>query len=381
MNKEDIETRVCMLQSHLDGLIERVQRNEVTLKRFQDLEMRLLSLNSLKDLVQHVLDDIQVAFDLDSLCLVLADKKAEVQTFLSEDGFRFDDYSNLMLLENVNVFKEKLGVAQRILLGMSNDVLSNEFWPKNNKKPVAVAMLPLVRRGVYLGCLVLGSKDRERFLPAMDTYFLQRLSSVLSVCFENTSNFEQLSRSSLFDTLTGVNNRRFFEQRLNEEILRSLRTADDLTCLFIDIDFFKKVNDSYGHQIGDQALKHVADALKSQLRSNDILARYGGEEFVVLLPTASELKGNEVAERMRACVEACPLTLQSGKKLKMTVSIGTSTFIVDKPRAFKELDGAVLIEVADKSLYKAKNSGRNKVCSGGEVRAEPLDSNTSFSAG
>jgi len=372
MNKEDIETRVCMLQSHLDGLIERVQRNEVMLKRFQDLEMRLLSLNSLKDLVQHVLDDIQVAFDLDSLCLVLADKSTDIQTFLSEDGFRFDEYLNLILIENIEVFKLKLGVSQRIVLGLSSDVLSEEFWPKSTKKPEAVAVLPLVRRGVYLGCLVLGSNDHERFIPTMDTYFLQRLSSVLSVCLENTSNFEQLSRSSLFDTLTGVNNRRFFEQRLDEEILRSLRTADDLTCLFVDIDFFKKVNDTYGHQIGDQALKHVADSLKSQLRSNDILARYGGEEFVVLLPTASELKGNEVAERMRACVEACPLALQSGKQLSMTVSIGTSTFIVDKPRAYKELDGAVLVQVADKALYKAKNAGRNKVYSGGEVRAEPL---------
>lgn len=365
-----------MLQSHLDGMIERVQRNEVTLKRFQDLEMRLLSLNSLKELTQHVLEDVQQTFELDSLCLVLADKKSEIKQFLSEGGFRFDEFLNLLLLEKVEIFKSKLGVAQRIVLGASADVLPEVFWPGATSVPAAVAILPLVRRGVYLGCLVLGSEDQERFQPSMDTYFLERLSKVLSVCLENTTNYEQLMRSSLFDTLTGINNRRFFEQRLHEEILRSLRTMDNLTCLFIDIDFFKKVNDTYGHQTGDHALKHVSDVLKNQLRSNDIIARYGGEEFVVLLPTASEIKGNEVAERMRAALEASPVELPTGKGLHLTVSIGSSTFIVPQSGAYKELEGAVLIDMADKALYKAKNAGRNQVCSGGEVVAELLAANT-----
>ncbi|PCI17283.1 MAG: diguanylate cyclase [Piscirickettsiaceae bacterium] len=380
MVEEDLETQVCMLQSHLDGMIERVQRNEATAKRFQDMEMRLLSLNSLQELTQHILQDVQLAFSLDSLCLVLSDKDADVKQFLSEDGFHFEDYSNLLLLSDVNVFKSKLGLSHRIMLGASADVLADEFWPAGATKPAVVAILPLVRRGVCLGCLVLGSNEEERFQPAMDTYFLERLSKVLSVCMENTVNYEQLRRSSLFDTLTGVNNRRFFEQRLQEEILRSLRTADSLTCLFIDIDFFKKVNDSFGHQVGDLALKHVADSLKSQLRSNDILARYGGEEFVALLPTATEVKGKDVAERMRACIESSPIEILDGKMLKMTVSIGTSTFVVAKAGAHKEVAGEELIKVADKALYKAKNSGRNKVFSGGEVEAEPLSNKAAFGA-
>ena len=373
MDNEDLETQVCILQSHLDRLVERVQRNELTLKEFQDLEMRLLSLNSLKELTEHILQDVQLAFALDSLSLVLADKDTEIKQFLLEDGFRFEEFSNLLLLADVDLFKSKLGVSQRIMLGKSGDVLAAEFWPANTSRPAAVAVLPFVRRGVCLGCLVLGSQEVDRFQPTMDTYFLERLSKVLSVCMENTINYEQLKRSSLFDTLTGVNNRRFFEQRLNEEVLRSLRTTDCLTCLFVDIDFFKKVNDTHGHQVGDLALKHAADSLKSQLRSNDIIARFGGEEFVVLLPTASEEKGCEVAERMRTCIESSVLKLQGGAALKMTVSIGTSTFVVEKVGSHKNIDTAVLIEVADKALYQAKNSGRNQVVSGGKIFAEPLD--------
>lgn len=369
IKEEDLVTQVCMLESHLDGMIERAQRNEATLKRFHDLEMRLLSLNSLRELIEHILQSVQLAFKLESLSLALADKDGEIKQFLTEDGLRFSDHKNLVLVSKIALFKEKLGTTQQVFLGQSDDVLPEEFWSTEIIKPKTVAIIPLLRRGVYLGCIVLGSQETARFQPNMDTYFLERMSNVLSVCLENTLNYEHLRRSSLFDTLTGVNNRRFFEQRIEEEILRSLRTGDNLTCLFIDIDFFKKVNDTYGHQVGDVALKHVADLLKSQLRSNDILARYGGEEFVALLPTASEEKGMEVAERMRSCVAASALMMTNDQMVDITVSLGLSTFVVPQLGALKEIDGKVLVDMADKALYLAKKAGRNCVMSGGELSA------------
>jgi two-component system cell cycle response regulator len=367
--EDDLETQVCMLQSHMDGMILRAQKNEDMLKRFQDLEMRLLSLNSLRELIEHIYDDAKLVFNLDSMSLVLADEDGEIEQFLTEDGFRFDEYQSILLLSNVSLFKENLGMSQRTLLGNAADVLADEFWRSGVAVPKTVAIIPLVRRGVFLGCMVFGSEDESRFQVDMATYFLERLGKVLSVCMENTLNYEQLRRSSLFDTLTGVNNRRFFEQRMDEEILRSLRTGDSLSCLFVDIDLFKKVNDNFGHQVGDVALMHVADQLRSQLRSNDVLARYGGEEFVAILPTASEKKGIEVAERMRKAVASSVLDIPDNKRLEITVSIGVATFIVDKPGISKAIDKAVLIDVADKALYSAKNAGRNLVFSGGEVMA------------
>jgi diguanylate cyclase (GGDEF)-like protein len=273
-------------------------------------------------------------------------------------------------LSDTDVFKAKLGLSQRIVLGDASDVLAKEFWPASKAMPQTVAIIPLLRRGVYLGCMVFGSEDGARYQVDMATYFLDRLGKVLSVCMETTLNYEQLRRSSLFDTLTGVNNRRFFEQRLDEEILRSLRTGDSLSCLFIDIDLFKKVNDNFGHQVGDIALRHVAEQLRSQLRSNDVLARYGGEEFVAILPTAAEKKGVEVAERMREAVAKSVVEITEDESLEITVSIGVSTFIVDQPGLSKAIDRAVLIDAADKALYRAKNSGRNLVLSGGEVIAQ-----------
>jgi len=364
---DNLETQVCMLESHMDGMIERAKKNEEMLKRFQDLDMRLLSLNSLRELVEHIHDDAKLVFKLTSLSLVLADGNGEIQQFLAEDGFKFEDFNSVMLLSDVALFKARLGLSPSVLLGDAEQILPKEFWPLTTVMPKTVAIIPLLRRGVYLGCMVFGSEDDVRFQLGMATYFLDRLGKVLSVCMENTLNYEQLRRSSLFDTLTGINNRLFFEQRIDEELLRSIRTGDSLSCLFIDIDWFKKVNDGYGHQVGDMALRHVATELRKQLRSNDILARYGGEEFVALLPTASEQKGIEVAERMRVAVESSDIELMDGQVLNVTVSIGVSTCVVDKMGALSPIDRTVLIGVADKALYKAKDSGRNRVMSGGEV--------------
>jgi len=364
--EDDLETQICMLQSHMDGMILRAQKNEDMLKCFQDLEMRLLSLNSLRELIEHIHDDAKQAFKLESLTLVLADEKGEIKQFLTEDGFKFDEYKSISLLSKISLFKENLGLSQRVLLGEFGATLPQDLWPNEAPPPKTVAVIPLLRRGVYLGCMVFGSDD-ARFQLGMATYFLDRLGKVLSVCMENTLNYEQLRRSSLFDTLTGINNRRFFEQRIDEEIDRSLRTGDDLTCLFVDIDFFKKVNDNHGHQVGDMALRHVAKQLRGQLRSNDILARYGGEEFVAILPTASEKKGIEVAERMRKSVQRANLEMANGESLELTVSIGVSTFVVELAGTVEPIDKSVLIDVADKALYLAKESGRNQVVSGGTL--------------
>ena len=368
---DDLETQVCVLQSHLDGMISRAQKNEEMLQQFQDLEMRLLSLNSLRELIEHINDDAKRVFNLDSLSVVLGDEKAEIRQFLVEDGFRFKRYQSLILLANTSLFKEKIGLSHRVHLGEASSVLAKNFWPENQKTPKTVALIPLVRRGVYLGCMVFGSDDEARFQFDLSTYFLERLGKVLSVCVENTLNYEQLRRSSLFDTLTGVNNRRFFEQRMDEEIMRSIRTGDCLSCLFIDIDFFKKVNDTFGHQVGDMALRHVTEILRSQLRSNDILARYGGEEFVVILPTAEEKKGVEVAERMRQAVAEAQLEVADKEPVQLTVSIGVSTFVVEESNTSDTLDRTALIGLADKALYQAKKSGRNCVKGGGKVRSQP----------
>lgn len=362
-----LNTELCVLQSHLDGLISCVQQNDLNSRRFQKLEMNLLGLNALCELVEHVLDDTRRVFDLDLITFCLVDEKQELAAFLKEDGMFVEQTPGLMLMENDPLLSELFGPAIRPYLGEYRQDKCEPFFRHAPEPPVSVAMLPLRRRGRYLGSLHLGSMERQRFTGRMGTDFLERLCSILSVCLENTLNFELLRRTSLIDTLTGVNNRRFFDQRIGEEIDRVQRSGEGLSCLFLDIDYFKSVNDTHGHQVGDRVLAEIAKVIRSQLRNSDVLARYGGEEFVSLLSGAPEKTAIEVGERIRQCIENHVIITADDGRVKVTVSVGVATFVPEHPGKGNRFDAAKLVEFADRALYDAKTAGRNRVVSLGVI--------------
>jgi two-component system, cell cycle response regulator len=242
------------------------------------------------------------------------------------------------------------------------------------KKPASVAITPLNRRGKYLGTLSLGSYKTDRFAEKKAMDIIEHLVSLVSVCLENNLNFETIRRTSFIDGLTGVNNRRFFDQRIGEELDRCRRNFDPISCLFLDIDYFKVVNDKQGHQGGDIVLSAVATAIKTQLRSNDVLARYGGEEFIALLSNINEVMALEIAERIRKTIHALVIKLDGGS-ISVTISIGSSTYLPDT--AFSPIDNDIssrLIKMADSALYKAKRNGRNRVENGGVICAGKIES-------
>ncbi|MCU7886007.1 MAG: GGDEF domain-containing protein, partial [Candidatus Thiodiazotropha sp. (ex Lucinoma annulata)] len=179
------------------------------------------------------------------------------------------------------------------------------------------------------------------------------------VCLENTINRERLLISGLTDPLTGLHNRRYLDRRLDEELARAGRYRQPLSCLFIDADHFKKINDNYGHQAGDSALRELANRIRSQLRASDIATRFGGEEFALLLPQTSLNEALLLAERIRLEVNSHPILLEEGSKLQLSVSIGVSeTLPLLGKSHYKEM-GELLLENADQALYTAKANGRN----------------------
>lgn len=170
---------------------------------------------------------------------------------------------------------------------------------------------------------------------------------------ELASYEQKLVEMNVKDALTGVYNRRFLELRLAEECERHGRYAREMSVLMLDIDYFKKVNDNFGHQCGDMVLKAVADKVLASLRKTDIVARYGGEEFCCVLPETGMEQASQVAENIRAVVEQME-TVTHDHVLKVTVSLGVSVLKDgDMPDS--------LLRRADSALYDAKNSGRNKV--------------------
>jgi len=156
------------------------------------------------------------------------------------------------------------------------------------------------------------------------------------------------------DVLTGLHNRRQFTQLAEQEIQSAQKFAHPICLLMFDVDEFKKINDSYGYDIGDQVLQQIAETSSNILRANDVLARFGGEEFIMLLPRAHLEQTRQIAERLRKAIANSHLSTDDGTKLQYTISIGIAEFSVQNP------DLNSVIKRADDALYQAKKNGRNQ---------------------
>jgi diguanylate cyclase (GGDEF)-like protein len=176
---------------------------------------------------------------------------------------------------------------------------------------------------------------------------------------EDVSRIVLLEQENITDPLIGIYNRRYLDRRLEDETNRALRYKLPLSILMIDIDHFKRINDTHGHQIGDQALIFLGKILMDEVRNLDVVARFGGEEFAIIAPETPTLTATELAKRLHQHIGTHPLiiTRHSGEKLeiKMTVSIGIASLGYDNDNMQK------LLKSADQALYQAKQNGRNQV--------------------
>ena len=161
--------------------------------------------------------------------------------------------------------------------------------------------------------------------------------------------------------LTGWHNRRYLQVRLGEELARARRHKLPLSCLFIDIDHFKAVNDNFGHHAGDLVLAECAHRIDAQVRSSDVAARYGGEEFVILLPDTTQQDAERLAGRILAAVSGSPVAIPDAPPINVTVSIGVASIRPATVEGESKTIGERLLKMADLAMYSAKSSGRNCV--------------------
>lgn len=344
----------------LNMFINQARINEQKMQRFQNMELQLIGSRSLAELCENILNNYKQEFSLDVVTLSLMDENYELRRFADESNI---NNRNLIFYSDSPMFERIFRKPYAPQLG-EFDLEKHAALLSPISTPIkSLACLPLIRYGKLIGSLNLGSESRERFSKEFATEFLERLATIVAMCLENTINHERLKRVGLTDALTNVNNRRFFDQRLGEEIARGLRAQEPLACLFMDIDFFKKINDIQGHQVGDTVLRAVAAIIRDQLRNSDVLCRYGGEEFAVLLTNTSKTTAGEVAERIRRNIEKHHFDLSAHSKadphLKVTISVGISLLDLSNPVNDINLIAGNLVKQADKALYQAKNEGRN----------------------
>lgn len=230
-----------------------------------------------------------------------------------------------------------------------------EYILTNNDK---IGAFPLISEdGEITGCIV--ARSTLDSLSKRDISYLEQLTRQSAITINRANSYSKILQYATIDALTNLNNRRQFELRLGQEIATTKRQNNPLCAMMIDIDFFKKVNDTYGHASGDAVLRGVASIIKSALRESDIPSRYGGEEFAVLLPYTHTEEAKIVGERLRKAVESSPIPINDEssevKTINVTISMGLAEFN-------NKETGEELFERADKALYEAKESGRNRVC-------------------
>jgi diguanylate cyclase (GGDEF)-like protein len=181
------------------------------------------------------------------------------------------------------------------------------------------------------------------------------IAEQLAMAMANLQLREQLRQQSIRDPLTGLFNRRYLEETMERELARSIRNGQPLAVVAIDVDHFKRFNDTHGHEAGDQVLVELARLLRESVRNTDIACRYGGEEFVLLMPDSPPAIAIERVETLRAQVSALRLQFGAGRNEPLTISIGLATAPQDGHRA------DVLLRNADTALYAAKAGGRNRL--------------------
>ncbi len=239
--------------------------------------------------------------------------------------------------------------------GLANPGLCYAFRPPGEAADRGHICLPIMQSGSVGNVLqIVAPRVAETttagIIPFVNLY-LREAAPVL----ESKRLMETLREANLRDPMTGLNNRRFLEEYLDTLLAQNQRHKTHLSILMLDLDYFKMVNDSHGHDAGDTVLKALARALRESVRGSDMVIRYGGEEFLILLQETGAEAAMTVAETIRARVESLKIPIGAGTTLQKTISIGVADFPEDSPTFWQAL------KFADVALYQAKETGRNRV--------------------
>ncbi|NMB75172.1 MAG: sensor domain-containing diguanylate cyclase [Myxococcales bacterium] len=219
-----------------------------------------------------------------------------------------------------------------------------------------MAVVPLVQKDTVIGVILADNTFNGRDVRPEDMDGMTTLANLAAIAIDRARAHQRLKEMAAVDGLSGVCNRRHYELRLQQEISRAQRNGRPLSLLLFDIDRFKNINDSAGHEAGDRVLKDLAGILRGRVRNEDLVARYGGDEFVVLLTGgATAEESSRVAEKLRQEIAERPLGDQPVGAV--TVSVGVAFGKAET------MDGTELFRLADRALYRAKQEGRNRVCS------------------
>lgn len=357
---DSLQAENILLHQQIAQMQEQEQRQQSLLQQHHLFDLHMISASNFRELVHVIRQDMQDIFEYDVVTLVLIDANYEIRRVLTEIQL---DVAQIPGLSFLDAPEQALSVHRGFPLipytGLYDPAHHQTLFGANH--PAQVAILPLRRQHQTIGYLCLGSSSPVSARTNMPVTLLERLASIMTICLENVLSHERLRHLGLTDSLTGIPNRRYIEQRLREEVARAQRERSPLSCLYIDLDYFKQVNDTFGHASGDIVLRTVSARIRNELRASDAVGRFGGEEFIVLLADTGVEEALLIGERIRNNVSDEAIVLPDNSSLTITVSIGIATLGPEHAHASLEALRHQLVDYADKALYEAKTSGRNQI--------------------
>jgi diguanylate cyclase (GGDEF)-like protein len=348
------------LRKRVAEMTAEAAHNEAIMKRLQTRELLLLRADKLSQLLRAMVEGLKDSYSLDAVSVVLLDPQHEIRHLLTASGDRLEDFRQVLFVDSLVGLAPQLAALYKPWLGPFVGADHHLLFPASRDLK-SVALIPMPRAERVIGALCFGSCDEKRFTRHHGSDFLAHLGAVAAVCLENGVNRTRLLRAGITDFLTGWHNRRYLQERLKEELSRARRRGASVSCMMIDIDRFKGINDAYGHLAGDRALKEVAQRVEAEIRSMDTAARFGGDELAVLLPDAGTAEAARLAERIRSAIAAQPIDINSATKRELTVSVGVAEVSPGRDETDLKALADRLLADADAALYRAKAMGRNRV--------------------
>ena len=296
-----------------------------------------------------ILQSLQVSFDEREII-----EKSEdiVYKFIGKGFWRLKKYRD----DDIFASYMKNTSLSLMIKDITND---KRFLLKQNIGKVSFIAVPIEFNGIFWGTLQ-GSSSIKNFFSEHDLYQLSLLSGIVSTVLNNSYLYKKLQTLTITDGLTGLYNQIYFKEMLKEEIDRSRSNKLSLSLGILDVDFFKSINDEYGHQAGDSILLQVSSLLRARFRETDFIARYGGEEFAFMMLRTNSREAAKILEHIRLKIEKHRFFLHFGSSYPIQIKITVSIGFVSVTRGFP-ISEEEFIKNADKALYKAKQLGRNRV--------------------